>query len=432
MSYDCLVIGGGLAGLTCAIRCAKAGLKTAVISAGANSLHFSSGSIDVLGVAADGTDVEKPFERISGRDTLDPDHPYLKIGAASVRESLDFFRSEVGKAGLDLYAKGEENHRHFTALGVMKRTYLSQESVYNDKLHAAFKGKEKIAILNFDGYRDYHEGLAFKAIAENPLFAGIEIVTGKIALPYYTGTRKNLLEFRSIDLARIFETERYLPRIAAELKKAARGAGIISLPAFLGIHNFSTTHKRLEEMTGSLIYEVPSLPPSILGLRLDNALRARLGALGSEYCIGDKVTGARVKNQTVEHVVTQSYPDTGIRARYFLLASGSFFSGGLKSTYNSITEPVFDLKLRCSQKRSDWYSQPFLGSLGHPFISYGAETDPIFRPLCKDGTPFENLFCAGAILAGYDPVREASGGGVAVSTGYHAASEIIRKAGVSG
>ena len=47
MIYDCVIIGGGLAGLTCGIKCAKEGLHTVIISGGMNSLHFSSGSIDL-------------------------------------------------------------------------------------------------------------------------------------------------------------------------------------------------------------------------------------------------------------------------------------------------------------------------------------------------------------------------------------------------
>ena len=42
MKHDCLVIGGGLAGLTAGIRCAEAGLKVAVISAGECALTFAS------------------------------------------------------------------------------------------------------------------------------------------------------------------------------------------------------------------------------------------------------------------------------------------------------------------------------------------------------------------------------------------------------
>ncbi len=55
MVYDCVIIGGGLAGLTCGTRCAEEGLRTVVISGGMNSLHFSSGSIDLAGFTENGS-----------------------------------------------------------------------------------------------------------------------------------------------------------------------------------------------------------------------------------------------------------------------------------------------------------------------------------------------------------------------------------------
>ena len=61
MKFDSIIIGGGVAGLSCAIRCAEAGMKTAVIAAGQSALHFSSGSVDVLSRQPNGEAVDAPF-----------------------------------------------------------------------------------------------------------------------------------------------------------------------------------------------------------------------------------------------------------------------------------------------------------------------------------------------------------------------------------
>ena len=48
MKFDVIIIGGGLSGLTAGIALAEAGKEVALVSAGQNSLHFGSGSFDLL------------------------------------------------------------------------------------------------------------------------------------------------------------------------------------------------------------------------------------------------------------------------------------------------------------------------------------------------------------------------------------------------
>ncbi|WP_269082924.1 FAD-binding protein [Photobacterium kishitanii] len=54
----------------------------------------------------------------------------------------------------------------------------------------------------------------------------------------------------------------------------------------------------------------------------------------------------------------------------------------------------------------------------------GVETNQHLQP-SLNGNTITNLYCAGAILAHYNPIFEGSGSGVAISTGYHAALSMI-------
>lgn len=425
MTYDCIIVGAGLSGLTCGIKLASEGVRTVIFSSGRNALHFSSGSIDLLGYDKNNSPVREPLDYLPEFLKENPGHPYGKMTEAKIIESLDFFKEQTGKEGVPLEGMHPRNHFHVSGLGTVKPTYLSQPTVFNERIMDLFRKKCKIAVINFKGYRDYYAAMTVSILKKSPLFADKEITVGNIQLPHYTKTEKNLHEFRSIDLARVFDSERFLPRIASEIKEAAGDADIVSLPAFLGIDNYMDVHEKLEKLTGKVIYEIPSLPPSILGMRIDNALRTVFAALGGELSTGDSVIGGEIQDDSVNHVHTEHHGDTQHRASFYVMSSGSFFSGGLSSGFNSLSEPVFGLKINGSTSRNDWYSKEFFSKTGHPFLEYGVETDGSFCALSDEGNVIKNLFCTGAILSGYNPVREASGGGVAIATGYTVAEKII-------
>lgn len=67
----------------------------------------------------------------------------------------------------------------------------------------------------------------------------------------------------------------------------------------------------------------------------------------------------------------------------------------------------------CSGDRNTWYDQDFFKS--QAFLSFGVKTDGKLRGL-KDGKVIENLYVAGSVLGGCNPLYEGSGAGVAIMT----------------
>ena len=159
-------------------------------------------------------------------------------------------------------------------------------------------------------------------------------------------------------------------------------------------------------------------------MRLDHALKSRFSELGG-VLTGDKVTGGVIKNGHLKGVHTRNHESTLLEADAFVLASGSFFSGGLMSDSGGMHEPAFDLRMTYEKDRRNWASNLFFQHDSHAFLEFGVATDDHLQPFDAKGTPIENLYCAGAILAGYNPIREGSGGGVAISTGFMVADKII-------
>ena len=257
------------------------------------------------------------------------------------------------------------------------------------------------------------------------LFKDCEIVTGTVKIPQVEGTPRMPHELRSVDISRIFEQGRLIDDIASQIKQIAGGAGFVGVPAFIGLKDYQALH-RLREKTGLLIYEVPTLPPSILGLRLEDALRDRFTDLGGVLIAGDRVIGGDLTSGRLDHVHTNNYGKTRIQARNFLMATGSFFSGGLTSRFDIMEEPVFGLALNYAKGRGNWSDRAFFSPNSHAFLSYGLRVDRDLHPEDGQGRTVTNLYAAGAVLCGYNPIRESSGGGVAVATAYKAALSIIK------
>ncbi len=425
MKFDCIVVGGGVAGLTCALKCAEEGLRTAVVSSGMNALHFSSGSIDVLGFGGDKKIVYDPFDDLHEFIKEHPGHPYSKCGGVeSIENAIRFFREKIRENGPDLFYNGRRNHFSVTALGTLKPTYLSQKSVFNEKLKEVFSRKPKIALLTFEGFRDFYPALAAANHKRTPMIRDCELVTGSVALPESVTTRKNPHEFRSIDICRLFDSERGIETIAGRIRDAAAGAEIVGIPAILGILHYDRIHHRLEELTGALIYEIPTLPPSILGMRLDNALKEKYAELGGLLIAGDEVAGGEFEGGRLASIRTRNYGSEEIKADCFVLATGSYFSRGITSKFDDMKETVFNFQLEYELPRNKWRRSGFFDPKSHPFLEYGVKTNDLLNPFTQSGTCVENVFCAGAILAHYNPVREGSGSGVAISAAVAAASRI--------
>ena len=152
MRYDTIIIGGGLSGLVCGIKLQEAGRSCAIISAGQSALHFSSGAFDLLGVTADGTEVERPFDALK---SLPAEHPYSKVGADGVEAYARALPQWFAQMGIVLNGDVERNSSRITPLGIVRKSWMMLDEYTPLADEAAIAGSRYL-IVNFAGFLDFY------------------------------------------------------------------------------------------------------------------------------------------------------------------------------------------------------------------------------------------------------------------------------------
>lgn len=413
MKFDVAIIGGGLTGLSCGIRLAQEGKRCAIISAGQSALHFSSGSLDFLSYRADGSVIERPLDALA---ELGQEHPYSKLGKEAVLRMAKQAEGLLAECGLQFYGSIDQNHRRVTPLGTLRAIWLSPNEVPVAPVSGHLPW-QRVAVIGIEGFLDFQPQLAAASLEER----GIETVTDYLHLPALDRLRKNPSEFRASNISRVLDLPENLELLAQEVTRLAENVDAVLLPACIGLED---THaiETLRQRAGKPVMLVPTLPPSLLGIRLHQALRRRFQQLGGQFMPGDSVLKAELKNQRVTRIYTRNHTDIPIVAEHVVLASGSFFSNGLIAEFERVYEPVFGLDILDVPHRPQWTHKDMFEP--QPYLRFGVKADEkLHGTVC--GQPLSNLYVIGAVLGGYDPLQQGCGAGVSLVTAQYAAEQIL-------
>lgn len=417
MQFDVVVIGGGLAGLSCAIRLAESGKRCAVVSSGQSALYFSSGSLDLLAQLPDGTAVTSPLAALPALQQQAPQHPYSLLGATQVATLAREAEELLQRCGVAMQGSCEWNHLRVTPLGTRRATWLSPQAIPV----SAWGGNlpwQHIAVLGIEGFLDFQPQMAASSLIEEQK---VIAEAAFLHLPLLDRLRNNPSEFRAANIARVLDLPEHLAALAEEVKRQAGEAEAIFLPACLGLESDQPL-LALRQAVGRPVFLLPTLPPSVLGMRLYQALRQRLQQLGGVFMPGDTVLRASIDQQRISGLYTRNHTDIPLRAQQVVLASGSFFSNGLVADLAGIREPVFGLDVFSKAERADWSHPDFFAA--QPYLQFGVKTDANLRAL-KQGEAITNLYAIGAVAGGYDPLQQGCGAGVSLIGALHVAQQII-------
>ena len=417
--YDLCIIGSGLAGLAATMFAANRGLS-AVQVGHTGEINFSSGFLDLLGVHPidEKNTLNDPWAGIDTLVRAIPDHPYARLPKEDIQAAFEELLSFLKETGLSYHRRMKHNSTVLTSLGTTKRTYCVPHTMWNGV--TALKKKPVCLILDIRGLK----GFSARQIAAALQKDWSDVMTGRISFP----GMDHLNEVYTEHMASALILPENREKFALAARPHIRDAQIVGLPAILGLYRTHAVMSDLEQLLGVPVFEIPTIPPSIPGLRLKESFERGLRTKGVRYFSQNRVLSVRAKgDQFFELDIGRKTPEDTVQSRGIILASGRFIGGGLYADRLRIKETIFDLPVHQPDNRAAWHRRDLLDPRGHPVNRAGLEIDDTFRPLNSSHQPvYRTLFAAGSILAHNDWKRLKCGAGLAVASAFGAVKSFVR------
>ncbi|WP_122820165.1 glycerol-3-phosphate dehydrogenase subunit GlpB [Varibaculum vaginae] len=408
---DVVVIGAGLSGLSAAVYLLQAGREVDLITKGIGGIQLGQGTIDLYGYNPNR--VNNPLGEI---DKLSASHPYGKLGSKAVANSANWLKEQLG-ADL-LVGSPDKNVFLPTSLGAWRPTCLPQPSM----LAGTPADGKKYLIVGLRQLKDFYPQIVAENLEKAEIPGG-----GKVSARYIwidIPVRHGEADTSGLNFARALDIEDFRARFCDLVKPHLKEGEVVGFPAVLGLKD----HRVWKDIARRLVHEVfeiPLLPPSIPGMRINETLTQTVRDLGARYIIGSEVTGLSARDQRVESITINSAgSDTTIKANHFIYAGGGFESGSLRvDSYWNVTERAFDLPLLIPD--GPLVHEDYWGP-NQPLFEVGVQVDSQMRVLADTGAPlYQNLYAAGGLLAGATRWREKSGDGIAIASALRACETIL-------
>lgn len=412
-----VVLGAGLAGLTAATRLASGGASVTLLSKGIGGLQLGQGTIDVLGYSPDR--VTNPMLTLSAVASSRAGHPYATIGANAVRTGLEYLKALLGPELL--VGDAGANYQLPTAVGAIRPTCLVPPSMVAGHADANLK----VVVVGLRRLKDFQPKLIAENLARTDLPGGGRLAARHVSID--VAARENEVDTSGLTYARAFDDPEFRSRFAAALRPLLAEGETVALPAVLGLNDL-TAWSDLADKLGHEVFEIPLPPPSVPGMRLNQALLAKARAAGVRLVPGSRTVGFREADAVIKGVsVAAAGAPREFTADAFLLATGGFESGALDlDSFGVVTETTFGLPLTGVGSEPLVHGD-FWGA-EQPLFSVGVRVGPDMRVLDAAGAAVHpNLYAAGGIIAGSSRWAEKSGDGIALGSAVLAADSILKE-----
>lgn len=409
------IIGTGMAGISAAVFAMNRGLSCCLVG-NTGALAYTTGYLDLLGLV-DSTFLDNPWDGLAKLAVSNPGHPLATVDISSVRKAFSEFTSFISDLGIGYTTPQDMNIQAITPAGTIKPTLCVPTTMAGGT--EAYIQKKSCTIFGFHGLK----GFSANQIVANLKSHWPDVQARIIGFP---GHQEG--ELYAEVAARSLEVPGNRELLAALLKKEAGESTCLGLPAILGMHNPDEVLADLERLCGCSLFEIPTMPPSVPGIRLREIIEQTLPAKGMNLIPQKKVKKIRFEEDTIYLKLSDNYGPIEIEAQTVLLATGRFLSGGLEAHLDGVTETLVGLPVHQPSSRQEWYREQYLDPEGHAIHQAGIETDEKLRPLAENDKIFDKrLFAAGIVLAHQDWIRQRCGAGVAIATAWEAVAGAVNQ-----
>ncbi|OEU64412.1 MAG: hypothetical protein BBJ57_08070 [Desulfobacterales bacterium PC51MH44] len=420
IKVELLVIGTGMAGNAAALFAANRGLSVAQVGCTAEII-FASGFLDLMGAhpIQEKRLWHDPWAGIDAVSRDIPGHPYARLNREDIQDAFEELLSFLNSTGIPYCRHQDRNVNVLTPIGTFKPTYCVPQTMWAGV--KAVEDQRPCLIIDFR---------RLKGFSARQIAAGIreklpEVSTASISFPDFD----HMDEVYPEHMAWALESSEKREKLSQIIGSLVGNSQVVGIPAILGIYRTKEILSDLEKRIGVPIFEIPTMPPSVTGLRLKEAFEQHLSKRGVRLFTQKRVIGVKLTDKGEDFIfdVGNNGLDFKIYSHSVILASGRFLGKGLRAEKKQIKETIFGLPVHQPWDRSRWHLKDFFDPRGHPINRAGLEVDDLFRPLDRSGHPvFRMLFAVGSILAHQDWMRMKCGSGLAIATAYGAVNALLK------
>ena len=280
INCDLAVIGAGMAGSASALFASNRGISAVQVGL-TSEIIFTSGLIDLMGVhpISEGKTWENPWEAINALVKDIPNHPFARINKDNINKALEEFIAFLNDAGLSYSRHKNRNAKMIMPVGTVKHTCFVPQTMWNGVL--ALEKKCPCLIIDIRGLR----GFSARQITETLKASWPALRYANISFP----NTDHLEEVYTEPVAGSLSLSENRNALAKIVKPHVKDAHMVGFPAIFGIRDSVQIYRDLQETIGVPIFEIPTMPPSITGLRLKETFESQLSKKAVRLLLQKKV-----------------------------------------------------------------------------------------------------------------------------------------------